>query len=137
MRLPVDDDMLVAYFSLEFGIDDSLRIYSGGLGVLAGDHLKSASELGLPLVAVGLFYRHGYFRQGLDSSGWQLERYPDRDPFRLPVRLERDDGRRAARSSASPSPGSRPSRGSGAPTSAACRSTCSTPTSTRTRRSSA
>jgi starch phosphorylase len=91
VRQPGDEDLLVAYFSLEFGLDDSLRIYSGGLGVLAGDHLKSASELGVPLVAVGLYYRHGYFRQGLDSSGWQLERYPDRDPFRLPLRLERDE----------------------------------------------
>jgi starch phosphorylase len=87
-RLQVDDDLRVAYFSLEFGLDDALRVYSGGLGILAGDHLKSASELGLPLVGVGLLYRHGYFRQGLAQDGWQLERYPDADPGRLPLSLE-------------------------------------------------
>jgi starch phosphorylase len=89
VRVPVDDDMQVAYFSLEFGLDDSLRVYSGGLGILAGDHLKSSSELGLPLVAVGLLYRHGYFRQVLAQDGWQLERYPDSDPAQLPLTLER------------------------------------------------
>src|SRR5689334_8227664 len=90
VRLQVDDDLRVAYFSLEFGLDDALRVYSGGLGILAGDHLKSASELGLPLVGVGLLYRHGYFRQGLAQDGWQLERYPDSDPSRLPLTLETD-----------------------------------------------
>ena len=88
LRYTADDGMLVAYFSLEFALDDSLRIYSGGLGVLAGDHLKSSSELGLPLVAVGLLYRHGYFRQGIDVDGRQLERYPAADPGRLPLTLE-------------------------------------------------
>jgi starch phosphorylase len=78
----------VAYFSTEFGLDESLPIYSGGLGVLAGDHLKSASDLGLPLVGVGLFYREGYFRQQLDESGWQIERYPENNPARLPLVLE-------------------------------------------------
>ncbi|MHB8470872.1 MAG: alpha-glucan family phosphorylase, partial [Gaiellaceae bacterium] len=82
------DDFLVAYFSCEFGLDDSLPIYSGGLGVLAGDHLKSAAELGLPLVGVGLLYRRGYFRQKLDPSGRQLERYPVTNPDRLPLTLE-------------------------------------------------
>ncbi len=87
------EDVLVAYFSSEFGVDESLPIYAGGLGVLAGDHLKSASQLGLPLVGVGLLYRQGYFRQGLDEDGWQQERYPENDPDRLPVILERrDDG---------------------------------------------
>jgi starch phosphorylase len=90
VRVQVDDELRVAYFSLEFGLDDSLRVYSGGLGILAGDHLKSASELGLPLVAVGLLYRHGYFRQGLAADGWQLERYPDADPHRLPLTLMHD-----------------------------------------------
>ena len=90
VRVPVDDDLLVAYFSLEFGVDASLPIYSGGLGILAGDHLKSASELGVPLVAVGLLYRHGYFRQSLDGDGRQLERYPETDPDRLPIRPELD-----------------------------------------------
>jgi glycogen phosphorylase len=77
----------VAYFSLEFGLDESLPIYSGGLGVLAGDHLKSASDLGVPLVGVGLFYREGYFRQQLDESDWQGERYAENDPARLPLEL--------------------------------------------------
>ncbi len=70
----------VAYFSPEFGISAALPQYSGGLGVLAGDHLKAADDLGLPLVGVGLFYRHGYFRQELDHSGWQVERFPRLDP---------------------------------------------------------
>ena len=62
---------LVAYFSLEFGLTESLPIYSGGLGILAGDHLKSASELGVPLIGVGLLYQKGYFRQYLTSDGWR------------------------------------------------------------------
>lgn len=83
----------VAYFSCEFGVDESLPVYSGGLGILAGDHLKAASELGLPLVGVGLLYKQGYFRQTLDSAGWQVERYPVTDPGRVPLALERrDDG---------------------------------------------
>src|SRR6201987_4831172 len=65
----------VAYFSAEFGLHESLPIYSGGLGVLAGDHLKSASDLGIPLIAVGLLYAEGYFRQSLDAYGWQQEHY--------------------------------------------------------------
>ena len=64
-------DLLVAYFSAEFGLDESLPVYSGGLGVLAGDYLKAASELGLPLVGIGLFYRRGYFRQRLDEADRQ------------------------------------------------------------------
>lgn len=83
-----DDRFSVAYFSTEFGLDESLPIYSGGLGILAGDHLKSASDLGLPLVAVGLFYREGYFRQQLDESNWQGERYPENDPSLLPLSPE-------------------------------------------------
>jgi starch phosphorylase len=75
----------IAYFSMEFGLHECLPIYSGGLGVLAGDHLKSASDLGLPLVAVGLFYHDGYFRQTLDHSGWQLDANEDNNPARLPV----------------------------------------------------
>src|SRR4051812_11693906 len=73
----------VAYFSPEFGIAEALPQYSGGLGVLAGDHLKAASDLGVPLVGVGLFYRHGYFRQQLSIDGWQQERYPDLDPYAM------------------------------------------------------
>jgi len=87
-RREEDDRFGVAYFSCEFGLDASLPIYSGGLGVLAGDHLKSASDLGVPLVGVGLFYREGYFRQQLDASDWQTERYPENDPERLPLALE-------------------------------------------------
>jgi glycogen phosphorylase len=75
----------VAYFSPEFGIAAALPQYSGGLGVLAGDHLKAANDLGLPLVAIGLFYRHGYFRQQLDASGWQVERFPRLDPHAMAI----------------------------------------------------
>jgi starch phosphorylase len=75
----------VAYFSAEFGIHESLPIYSGGLGVLAGDHVKSASDLDVPLVAVGLFYDQGYFRQRLDAEGWQQEDYLDLDVNQLPM----------------------------------------------------
>ncbi|MGK2947815.1 MAG: alpha-glucan family phosphorylase [Acidimicrobiales bacterium] len=73
----------VAYFSPEFGIAEALPQYSGGLGVLAGDHLKAASDLGVPLVGIGLMYRHGYFRQSLSADGWQQERYPDLDPHAM------------------------------------------------------
>ncbi len=78
----------IAYFSAEFGLHESVPIYSGGLGLLAGDHLKSASDLGLPLVGVGLMYREGYFRQYLNVDGWQQERYPENDFFNLPVHAE-------------------------------------------------
>ncbi|MEA2446750.1 MAG: glycogen phosphorylase, partial [Actinomycetota bacterium] len=77
----------VAYFSPEFGVGEALPIYSGGLGVLAGDHLKAASDLGVPLVGVGLLYRQGYFKQHLNADGWQEERYPALDPHGMPLRL--------------------------------------------------
>jgi starch phosphorylase len=80
-------DLLVAYFSAEFGLDESLPIYSGGLGVLAGDYLKAASELGVPLVGIGLFYRRGYFQQRLDGDDRQIEHYPLTDTSRLPLEL--------------------------------------------------
>lgn len=80
----------IAYFSCEYGIDEGLPIYSGGLGVLSGDHLKSASDLGLPLVGVGLLYQKGYFRQILNLDGWQRELYPDNDWYNMPVSIERD-----------------------------------------------
>ncbi|BBZ43018.1 alpha-glucan family phosphorylase [Mycobacterium parmense] len=80
----------VAYFSMEFGVAESLPNYSGGLGILAGDHLKAASDLGVPLVAVGLYYRSGYFRQSLTADGWQNETYPSLDPQGLPLRLLTD-----------------------------------------------
>jgi starch phosphorylase len=75
----------VAYFSAEFGLHESIPIYSGGLGVLAGDHIKSASDLGVPLIGIGLFYRQGYFRQHLDMSGWQQEDYFQIDMNKLPM----------------------------------------------------
>jgi starch phosphorylase len=83
----------IAYFSMEFGIHESIPIYSGGLGVLAGDHLKAASDLGIPLMGVGLMFREGYFRQYLNVDGWQQERYPENDFFNLPLIPEtRGDG---------------------------------------------
>lgn len=79
----------VAYFSAEFGISPCLPIYSGGLGILAGDHLKSASDLGIPLVGVGLLYQEGYFRQYLNADGWQMETYPPNDFYNMPIRQVR------------------------------------------------
>jgi glycogen phosphorylase len=79
-----------AYFSAEFGLVDCLPVYSGGLGVLAGDHLKSASDLGLPLVGVGLLYQQGYFAQYLNADGWQQERYPINDFYNMTLHLERN-----------------------------------------------
>src|SRR5215468_1365670 len=80
----------IAYFSPEYGITAVLPQYSGGLGILAGDHLKSASDLGVPLIGVGLLYRHGYFTQSLSADGWQTERYPVDDPNGLPLTLLRN-----------------------------------------------
>jgi starch phosphorylase len=77
----------VAYFSAEFGLHESLPIYSGGLGVLAGDHIKSASDLNIPLVGIGLFYGQGYFRQRLDRNGWQQEDYLETDVNSLPMEI--------------------------------------------------
>jgi starch phosphorylase len=85
----------IAYFSMEFGITEVLPIYSGGLGVLSGDHLKTASDLGVPIVGIGLLYDAGYFRQMLDAHGRQIELYPANRPHTLPVSAVRDaDGRR-------------------------------------------
>jgi starch phosphorylase len=86
----VSSGVEVAYFSMEFGVTECLPIYSGGLGILAGDHLKSASDLGIPLAGVGLLYQKGYFRQYLSPEGWQQERYPVNDFSRMPVRPLRD-----------------------------------------------
>ncbi len=80
----------IAYFSMEFGITECLQNYSGGLGVLSGDHLKSASDLGIPLVGVGLLYQEGYFHQYLNADGYQQESYPINDYANLPVTLQRD-----------------------------------------------
>jgi glycogen phosphorylase len=80
----------VAYFSMEFGIASFLKIYSGGLGILSGDHLKSTSDLGIPLVGVGLFYTHGYFSQGINADGWQIEQYLTNNSENLPLELVLD-----------------------------------------------
>jgi glycogen phosphorylase len=81
----------IGYFSPEFGITEVLPQYSGGLGILAGDHLKAASDLGVPIIGVGLLYRQGYFRQSLNAAGWQQERYPLLDPNALPLTMLHDD----------------------------------------------
>lgn len=81
----------IAYFSPEFGITEVLPQYSGGLGILAGDHLKSASDLGVPLIGVGLLYQAGYFKQSLSKDAWQQESYPLLDPDALPLTLLRED----------------------------------------------
>jgi starch phosphorylase len=85
---PTAANCCIAYFSAEFGIHDSIPVYSGGLGVLAGDHIKSASDLGVPLVGVSLMYRLGYFRQYFNQDGWQQERYPENDFYNLPLQAE-------------------------------------------------
>ena len=91
-----DGPRAIAYFSPEYGITAALPQYSGGLGILAGDHLKAASDLGVPLVGVGLLYKHGYFKQSLSREGWQQETYPVLDPDELPISLlHEQDGSRA------------------------------------------
>lgn len=89
---PTSDLQRVAYFSMEFGLSEALPIYSGGLGILAGDHLKAASDLGVPIVGVGLLYQQGYFRQILSPEAWQLEVFPYNDPMSLPVMPVQDPG---------------------------------------------
>ncbi|MDR3355906.1 MAG: alpha-glucan family phosphorylase [Spirochaetaceae bacterium] len=85
---------VVAYFSMEYGMDVSLPIYSGGLGILSGDHMKTSSDLGLPLVGVGLLYRQGYFQQYLNADGFQQESYPENDWYNMPVEQKTDkDGK--------------------------------------------
>jgi starch phosphorylase len=81
----------VAYFCAEFGIHECLPFYSGGLGILAGDHTKSASDLGIPFVGISLFYRQGYFQQRVDGNGLQQESYPTTDPAAVPVELVKDE----------------------------------------------
>ncbi|MDH7599322.1 MAG: alpha-glucan family phosphorylase [Sedimentisphaerales bacterium] len=85
-------DPLIAYFSAEFGLHECLPLYAGGLGILAADHLKSASDLGVPIVGVGLFYHKGYFRQQINIDGWQQEVYQDYDPYTMPMDLVRTEG---------------------------------------------
>ncbi len=83
-------DTVIAYFSAEFGLHECLPIYAGGLGILAGDHLKSASDLGIPIVGIGLMYQKGYFRQYLNVDGWQQEAYVENDLFNMPTELVRE-----------------------------------------------
>jgi len=90
-RYETSESPLFAYFSMEFGLTECLPVYSGGLGILAGDYLKSASELGLPLIGMGLLYQRGYFRQFLNSDGMQDEHYPINDFYTMPINLEKDE----------------------------------------------
>ncbi len=91
--LPGVKPSTIGYFSMEYGLSEILPQYSGGLGILAGDHLKAASNLGVPVLGVGLLYRSGYFRQALSADGWQVERYPAMDPAGLPIsRVAGHDG---------------------------------------------
>jgi starch phosphorylase len=92
---PESGKPLVAYFSAEFGLHESLPIYAGGLGILAGDHLKSASDMGVPMIGVGLLYQKGYFRQYLNIDGWQQEVYIENDVRNMPIELIRKDSGRA------------------------------------------
>lgn len=84
------DDRLIAYFSAEYGLTECIPIYSGGLGILSGDHLKASSDARIPLIGIGLLYQQGYFRQYLSPDGWQQERYPTNDFYTLPVQPVRD-----------------------------------------------
>ena len=86
-----NSDMLVAYFSAEYGIHESVQLYSGGLGILSGDHCKSTSDMGIPLIAVGLLYRHGYFHQYTNSDGWQQEEYPNNEFYEMPIKPVKND----------------------------------------------
>ena len=122
--------------SAEFGVSDCMPIYSGGLGVLAGDHIKSSSELGLPLVGVGLLYQKGYFRQYLNIDGWQQESYPVNDFYNMPVTMMHNEDGSPMRVGVE-FPGRQVFAQSGGCRWGATRSTCSTPTSTRTRCSTA
>ncbi len=88
---PDEQSSKIAYFCAEFGINECLPIYSGGLGILAGDHLKAASDLGLPLVGVGLLYTRGYFKQFITPDGWQQEKYPEYNYFNMPINLVKDE----------------------------------------------
>jgi starch phosphorylase len=96
-RQEQDKDMHVAYFSMEYGIGEGLPIYSGGLGMLSGDHLKSSSDLGMPVVGVGLLYKRGYVQQVLNRDNWQVERYPENDWYNMPVQIVKDGSGRPLR----------------------------------------
>ncbi|HDR05360.1 MAG TPA: alpha-glucan family phosphorylase [Candidatus Marinimicrobia bacterium] len=88
---PNREDFLIAYFSAEFGVHETVPVYSGGLGVLAGDHCKAASDLGVPLVGVGMMYKQGYFIQQIDADGWQKALYPSHDFGEIPITLVNDE----------------------------------------------
>ena len=125
----------VAYFSAEFGLHGSLPIYSGGLGVLAGDHLKAASDLDVPIVGVGMLYAQGYFRQSLDATGWQQEQYSDIDLAELPLEPARNVDGEPLRVIVEGAPNERIHVAGVDGTRRAARdSSCSIPTSTGTRR---
>ncbi len=87
---PPADGKLIAYFSAEYGLTECLPVYSGGLGILSGDHLKSSSDQDYPLIGLGLLYQQGYFRQLLNPDGWQQERYPMNDFYTLPLETVKD-----------------------------------------------
>ena len=87
---PPADGKLIAYFSAEYGLTECLPVYSGGLGILSGDHLKSSSDQDYPLIGLGLLYQQGYFRQFLNPDGWQQERYPMNDFYTLPLEPVKD-----------------------------------------------
>jgi glycogen phosphorylase len=89
-KYPSDLKNPVAYFSMEFGIGEAIPLYAGGLGILAGDYLKTASDLNVPMIALGILYQEGYFRQTIDSNGWQVEMFPNSDPHTLPLTPSRD-----------------------------------------------
>ncbi len=89
-RSPQEEGFTAAYFSMEYGIGEGLPIYSGGLGMLSGDHLKTASDLGLPVIGVGLLYQKGYIQQVLNRDFWQVERYPENDWYNMPVQIVND-----------------------------------------------
>jgi starch phosphorylase len=88
---PYGPDDIIAYFSMEFGIHESLPLFAGGLGILSGDHLKASSNLELPLIGIGLMYQYGYFRQYLNPEGWQQEDYPETDLYSLPAERIQDE----------------------------------------------
>ena len=90
-QFPENKDDVIAYFSAEYGLDETLPIYSGGLGILSGDHLKSSSDLGIPLVAIGLLYKNGYFNQIIDKHGQQLTEYHNIDLENLPIKPVKDE----------------------------------------------
>ena len=124
---------LIAYFSAEFGLTECLSIFAGGLGILAGDHLKSASDLGVPLIGVGLLYQQGYFRQYMSQSGWQQEAYEENDFHNLPISNVFHAGRNAALRLQSISPVERSLLKFGGSRSAASLCTCWIPTYPGTR----